>query len=264
MSTIQQELKKNGYESKIKNVNLLGIIDDVLLVRREELSKMCITKYKQSIRGKINHRKPRKGKVKIMSENEIARENRIRAITTIIAAISESVVAGKDMYNLVYGPFGGQRDPEKAKFIQNILQHLKIKSNGMIILEKTGWNLNKKRWEDLGKPNIYTYCYPYGHGGGLRSKLRVREEITPILKKRPSKPLKLKDRTCDSPSGTEHEIGIKLDSHSITPTEATEHSLDFRKSAVITFSKNEHIIIERDGVTVEIIPSNYDLVKIVL
>ena len=75
MGTIQQGLKKMGYESKIKNVNPLGILDDVHLVRTEELSSMHLTKYKQSIRGKINHRKPRRGKVKIMSENDILKEN---------------------------------------------------------------------------------------------------------------------------------------------------------------------------------------------
>lgn len=260
MGTIQDELKNKGYVNQ--NLNRLGLKNDIKQTMIYELTQMATTKFKHPIRGKINHRRPKKGKVIIMSEAELIKENRIRAINSILRALSTDVIPGKRMYEIVYGQFGGHIDSKKRKLIQNILQHLKLKSNGMIILGDNGWTLNYRKWEELGKPNIYNFCYPHGY----KNRLRIKEGELPIRKKGSDiiPELKKSKKKDEIPSGTDLGIGTKIDSHSITPTEASERSLDLRKMAVITFTKNENIIIERDGVTVEIIPSNYDLVKIVL
>ena len=176
---------------------------------------------------KINKRKERRGKVTIMSKEEINIMNRKKDVKKILEATLNNPVSFGDLYYKIF--LTEERDSTKEKYMQNLCQEIKHATDFIFNSSKDGWVINVETLMGANNPSLLDM---WEKNRSRRWSLRNKKELT---------------EESSSPT-LPHEI----DSHKSS-----------KKSAVITFSDNK-IIIEREGCTVEVISSEYEIVKIIL
>jgi predicted RND superfamily exporter protein len=169
-----------------------------------------------------------------MSEKEIRRENTIRAVKRIIDELNKGIpLTIRKIYEIVYGSYiGKDKDPTKTKFLENLMQDLKYKT-GVIFHSNNGWVISKEKMKILGENtdlfNKWTSTKRFYNRKENQKKKEVSEKS----------PLKISSKNIE------------------------DKPVEMSKTAVITIEKDV-IIIERNNLKMEIVPRNYDQLKIFL
>ena len=231
MGTLQDELKEKILQEKPEG----------RVPRRVVITPEVKQEYDETVAGlsriskhhpkfKMKTRKLRRGKVTIMSKMGVAALNKEREVKGILEKVGElKPVLFPVLYKALHP---GEYDRKKAKRIQNILQQIRKATKGIVYTGKNGWDIDQDLQKELGVDDILTmWVINRGNVEGNQKKIVKREpkEKPPVIIQK--KPV----------SGKTGE----------------------KKTATITFAEDK-VIIEREDCVVEIVPSNYNFLKIVL
>lgn len=211
-----------------------------------------IKKQKSTI--KINKRKERRGKVIIMSDEEIKIMARKDDIIKLRGLTLNNPVLFNDLYNKFYS--SADKTLKKITYLRNLCQEFKSSTNKIFHSSKNGWFVDEERLVAAECPDLISMWQKNKYFAYKRNK------------KKTNSPEIIKDKIetdVENKIISDGEFTSELDVKEIN--DKSEHNVEsdatLTKSATITFFDNK-IIIERKGCSVEVISSGYEIVKIIL